>query len=77
MKCPFCPIRSEDSRLLASHIKAAHADKTQFTVMAQGFNGLAAWGRSRPGLELPVVEIDIDAIHRKPKAETSKALGAG
>lgn len=55
MKCPFCPIHSEDSRLLAIHLRHVHGQTSPIEYRAPG----------RALLALPVSWVDIDAIHSK------------
>ena len=63
MKCMFCPIRSEDRRLLAAHIRSAHEDKCHSRTLAAA---VERGGSGRELIELQVTaEVDIDALHQR------------
>lgn len=61
MRCMFCPISSDDRRLLAAHIRNAHEDKCHSRTLASAVERGERVHRS--SIELPVVEVDIDAAH--------------
>lgn len=67
MKCMFCSVAIEDRAWLSRHIVTAHAEKRHARALASAIRrGRAAPDvrqSGRPLCELPIIEIDIDAIH--------------
>jgi hypothetical protein len=62
MRCMFCPISSDDRRLLAAHIRNAHEDKCHSRTLANAVEHGSGSPQSLT-IKLPVVEVDIDAAH--------------
>lgn len=70
MKCMFCTFEADDPHLLATHIRFGHADKVHADALAHAVSRKAP--NTRPLLALPVVEIDIDAIHKHDPADSEQ-----